>query len=504
LRNTKLDLKNTLEIFQAFFKDLPIVMTLYNSEGELIEVNKACLDLMKVSDVEEIREFNILNDLNMPIDEKERLAKGETVNFELIYDFDKVKENLSPKISGIFYFDAIINPIYLGLENSTKYYLVHVRNITEHKIAEQKLKDSKERYNILFKNFPLPTYVWQKKDNSLILIDHNIAGEKITSGGIKNFLGITATKLYNNRPDILEDLHHCINKKTIFSKEMKYTFHTHKEEKILNVTYCFIPPDIVLVHTEDVSNWKVAEQKLKISETKYREAYNRANFYKDLFAHDINNILQNILSASELSSIYINNVNQQEKLYEAIDIVKDQVKKGAGLISKVRKLSEMEESQIPLESTEINDILKESIEFAKKSFQERDITIHIDSFSEMVFFKVNSLVSDFIENIIINSISHNRSPKVELNIKISKMQQDGINYIKMEFVDNGIGVPDDQIEFIFRRKTDGYESGRGMGLGLSLVKKIIESYNGKIWVENRIKDDHTKGSNFIVLIPEAM
>ena len=42
-----------------------------------------------------------------------------------------------------------------------------------------------------------------------------------------------------------------------------------------------------------------------------------------------------------------------------------------------------------------------------------------------------------------------------------------------------------------------------MGLGLSLVRKILESYNGKIWVENRIEGDHTQGSNFKILIPEA-
>ena len=41
-----------------------------------------------------------------------------------------------------------------------------------------------------------------------------------------------------------------------------------------------------------------------------------------------------------------------------------------------------------------------------------------------------------------------------------------------------------------------------MGIGLSLVKKIIESYHGKIWVENHIENDYTQGSNFIVEIPE--
>ena len=44
----------------------------------------------------------------------------------------------------------------------------------------------------------------------------------------------------------------------------------------------------------------------------------------------------------------------------------------------------------------------------------------------------------------------------------------------------------------------------GMGLGLSLVKKIIENYHRVIWVEHRIKGDYTKGSNFVILIPEGV
>ena len=40
-------------------------------------------------------------------------------------------------------------------------------------------------------------------------------------------------------------------------------------------------------------------------------------------------------------------------------------------------------------------------------------------------------------------------------------------------------------------------------LGLSLVKRIIEIYNGKIWVEDRVKEVQVIGSNFVLLIPEV-
>ena len=71
----------------------------------------------------------------------------------------------------------------------------------------------------------------------------------------------------------------------------------------------------------------------------------------------------------------------------------------------------------------------------------------------------------------------------------------------MEFQDNGKGIANTRKETIFQR---GYTEEKSVqGMGLSLVKKIIKNYNGEIWVEDRIKGDHSQGSNFILLIPEV-
>lgn len=42
-----------------------------------------------------------------------------------------------------------------------------------------------------------------------------------------------------------------------------------------------------------------------------------------------------------------------------------------------------------------------------------------------------------------------------------------------------------------------------MGIGLSLVKNIINSYGGQAWVENRVNGDYSKGSNFIILLKDG-
>ena len=87
-------------------------------------------------------------------------------------------------------------------------------------------------------------------------------------------------------------------------------------------------------------------------------------------------------------------------------------------------------------------------------------------------------------------------------IQISEVRENSKNTIKIEFIDNGNGIEDSRKKQIFERGNKEDKYIRGMGLGLSLVSKIIESYNGKIWVEDRIKGNYKKGSNFILLLPE--
>jgi signal transduction histidine kinase len=38
-------------------------------------------------------------------------------------------------------------------------------------------------------------------------------------------------------------------------------------------------------------------------------------------------------------------------------------------------------------------------------------------------------------------------------------------------------------------------------LGLFLVKKLVEDYNGRVWVEDRVPGDHTQGARFVILLP---
>jgi len=238
------------------------------------------------------------------------------------------------------------------------------------------------------------------------------------------------------------------------------------------------------------------------SEKKYHEAYNRAEFYKDLFAHDINNILQIILSGIQLSELYLDNPEKLGILKKNMRTIKTQILRGARLGSNVRKLAQLEEIEPSFKTIDILNLLKKIIEHVKITYKERDIAIQIDSINKKLYVQANDLLEDAFENVLINAVKYNENSIKEILVKIFREQKNGINYLKMEFKDNGIGIDDSRKKLIFQGYMEG-KSVYGMGLGLSFVKKIIKTYNGKIWVEDRVKGDQSKGCNFIVLIPEV-
>ncbi len=253
----------------------------------------------------------------------------------------------------------------------------------------------------------------------------------------------------------------------------------------------------------DITERKEAEQKIKGSEKKYKEAFNRANFYKDLFVHDINNIMQVINSSAELISYQFDQLEKTIDIEMITNMIKKQVMRAKKLVQSVNTLSELENNEKPIQPTEVCGLMKNTFNYINTAYQERNVTIKFEYFSKRIYAMANDVLQDVFDNILINSVKYTNENSPEIFVKISKEKRDKIKYIKIEFIDNGIGIADERKKIIFKRGHRELKGQKGMGLGLSLVKKIVKKYNGKIWVEDRVKDDHTQGSNFILLIPRS-
>ncbi|KKN20492.1 hypothetical protein LCGC14_0935030 [marine sediment metagenome] len=260
----------------------------------------------------------------------------------------------------------------------------------------------------------------------------------------------------------------------------------------------------IIISSIGLFSSRILEKSLMYSqstEKNTREAYNRVELYKDLFSHDVSNIFQNVQSFIDLCMLYLDDPHKFENFKDLINLANQQIYRGENLVSNVRNLSELEKSKQPLISEDALLILNQAITNIKTNFQDIAINIKIDSQEKSIYTKSNNKLIFLFKNILRNSIVHNENPTVKILIKISKEFIDTTRYIKFKFIDNGIGIPDSIKDKIFLRGLEKDDEIGGIGLGLTLVNKIIENLDGKIKVEDKIAGDYSQGSIFTILIP---
>ena len=213
--------------------------------------------------------------------------------------------------------------------------------------------------------------------------------------------------------------------------------------------------------------------------------------------------MQNILSSSEIISLYVNDQRKKDETESILKIIREQVKRGSNLVLNVQKLSKMEEYKTSLIPFEIMKVLNDAINNVTQNLEEKTFEIQVDSSEKEFRVNANDLLIDVFENLIINAIRHNKNPMKKVHINVYRQENENQKLIKMEFKDNGPGIGDSWKKKIFLRGFGGDLSKRGLGIGLYLVKRIIDRYDGQIWVEDNIRGDQSKGSNFIISLPEA-
>ena len=233
----------------------------------------------------------------------------------------------------------------------------------------------------------------------------------------------------------------------------------------------------------------------------YQDAYYRTKNLKGLFIHDISNLFQIISNSIEFCESMLKNEVKTEEILEFFYMIAKQLDRGKKLIRNVRNLSEMEDYEMPLAPVEVFSTLKSVISFTRISFPKKEIEMTIRPKNGTLYVMANELLREVFENIITNAIYYNKNTVIQIEIDISIVDVHHKNFVKIQFRDNGIGINNERKKLIFQETKLTNRNSNGMGIGLSLVAKLMELYNGDIWVEDRVKGDYTKGSNFILLIP---
>ncbi len=242
--------------------------------------------------------------------------------------------------------------------------------------------------------------------------------------------------------------------------------------------------------------WRIILRKR--AEEALSESRSQAELYVDFMGHDINNMNQVAMGFLELA---LEKLGSEGKLgledKTLLEKPVESMKNSAKLIDNVKKLQRLRTGLLEPYILDVGQIL-----FEVKCEAERDagrpIKIHYEP-ATGYNVRANVLLKDVFSNIVENSIKHSREDKpLSIGIGISPAAS---GYYNIYIEDDGPGIPDVRKNEIFDRLSQGKIKALRTGLGLGLVKTLVESYQGRIRVEDRVKGDYAQGCRFIVMLP---
>jgi len=132
---------------------------------------------------------------------------------------------------------------------------------------------------------------------------------------------------------------------------------------------------------------------------------------------------------------------------------------------------------------DLNEVVRTTTNRFKPIAQLGKITINVDSPAEPVYLKVfPSQITKVIEGLLSNALKYS-PPSGEINIQISQTE----TATSLTVSDQGNGIDEQAVEWLFQQKSNifGYSANRfgGIGISLPMIKEIITTYKGNIWVE---------------------
>ncbi len=394
---------------------------------------------------------------------KEEIYKLRNI-FELVYpeDREKMEERMKDLFNKgrIFYETRYVTKdgkvrwawgYVLAIEYKGKKYGVGCWvDVTRLKKYEKELKDSAELHKVLIEESLTPVYIVQ--DDKFVYI--NKAFEEVTGYKKEELLGKNPFSLIY--PDDREFVYQRYIERLKGIRESE-TYNFRVLTKSGETRWIVVRPDRIIYRGKPA----IAATFLDITEIyKMKEELERKNEYLILLnrvlRHDIANALTFIRFALEEGDEYL-----RKRAIERVDYI-------TNLIKNVRELEFALEELRPIR---VDEVVRE----VARSY-------NVDLKLEKATILANSGLKIVVNNLIQNAVTHGGG---KVRVEVLRDGKECILRVK----DNGKGIPDEMKGKIFE---EGFSTSNGSGLGLYIVKKLIEIYNGEI----RVYDNTPSGAIF--------
>ena len=224
---------------------------------------------------------------------------------------------------------------------------------------------------------------------------------------------------------------------------------------------------------------KDVEEKLKIDEM-------RKQFISDV-SHELKTPIGLIQGYAEGLIENVNNDEESRKFYAGV--INDEAKKMDMMVKKLLELMKLEYKEHKFKNTQFNltELIKEELRRETINVKEKNIEIEFDDKREQVIFGDQEYIEQVVNNYLTNAIKHCEKIDNEKKISISyELRKDG--KLRMTVFNTGRKIPEDYINKIWGRfyKIDSSRNREegGTGIGLALVKAIMNNYGNEYGVKN--------------------
>ncbi len=451
---------------------LGIVLTV---EGKIIKVNQTFTQLLGYSEAElkelQVKDISAAEDIEKSNQLMAEMQKGKLDKFSVIKKYKKK--------DGSFLLAKTLVNVIKNEKGNSDYQVAMIEDITKEQEAEERLKTEREKYASIIANMNL----------GLIEVDNKDVIQ-MANQSFCSMSGFDESELIGKKAAIILNIsdHNLISEK---QKERLAGNSDSYEVEVLNkkgeVRHWLISGAPRYDHKKkmvgtigihlDITNQKLLEfQKEKLL-TELEKSNEGLQEYAHIVSHDLKSPLRSISAlASWLSEDYDDKLDDNGKFN--LQQIQEKIEGMDRLIDGILKYSSINDASLDNTLVNLNDVIQEIQEIifvpehVKITIQNTLPSIRVDK----------TKIHQLFQNLISNAVVHiERNPGL---VQISATETK--THWQFSIEDNGIGIAKEYHKKIFKVFQSISSNERSTGIGLSIVKKIIDLYQGKIWLESEV------------------
>ena len=394
--------------------------------------------------------------------------------------------------------------------NDKNYIVMITRDITERKRAQKAIRESEEKYRNITENIDDFLYTFERIGNFMRPLFYTAAVEKITGYTQADFLSDSRLFMKIIHPDdfpvVKKKLSSFIKSKVQKSGEMEFRI-INKQGNIVWVRnkVSFVKNTagkIVKLYglVSDITLNRQAEEKLRKSTDELMKLNETKDRFISIISHDLRTPFSSILGFTDLLINDAELTNEERKQY--VNYIQESSRSMLSLVNSLLDWTRLQTGRIKFEPERVDAvaIIEKSIHTVSGDAMQKGVEIYSTVPKGKFVYVDKNLISQVFNNLLSNA---NKFTKQGDRITISVKPATMMNFLEFSVRDTGQGIKSENLGKLFsvdtKFTTEGTAGEKGSGLGLSLVKEIIDKHGGKIWAES----EYGKGSNFMFTLPVA-